>query len=230
MIPESLEVIGRQIGAWASGEPDERLDEWYDKYGGGNPNGDPKEIVREGLQSGGYRGRMYSDSGYDFKPVTPESYRNIDTYSFFGDDRDILLRTALREMLNLVKDYAPGIELLRVYGVNEMNILGEKLSETEGKVGAISTKDDCITIHNHASGETFSIIDLDQLTKNENIKAILVIGHNGNIYSLKKEDNFIKDEVSLTYLCHYRMIRRFADDKSMLRELAKYGATYEETN
>ena len=48
MIPESLENIGRQIGAWASGEPDERLDEWYDKYGGGNPNGDPREIILRG--------------------------------------------------------------------------------------------------------------------------------------------------------------------------------------
>ena len=119
--------------------------------------------MREGLKYQGNGGRMYSDNGKVYKPVTEKSYRNIDNYSFFGDDRDILLRTALREMLNLVKDYAPGIELLRVYGVNEMNILGEKLSETEGKVGAISTKDDCITIHNHASGETFSIIDLDQL-------------------------------------------------------------------
>ena len=50
VIPESLEDIGRQIGAWASGEPDELLDEWYDKYGNRNPNGDPKEILREGLK------------------------------------------------------------------------------------------------------------------------------------------------------------------------------------
>ena len=48
VIPESLEDIGRQIGAWASGEPDERLDEWYDKYGSQNPNGDPREIILRG--------------------------------------------------------------------------------------------------------------------------------------------------------------------------------------
>lgn len=60
VIPESLEDIGRQIGAWASGEPDERLDEWYDKYGSQNPNGDPKEIIKEGLQLRANSGRMYS--------------------------------------------------------------------------------------------------------------------------------------------------------------------------
>ena len=58
MIPDSLEDIGRQIGAWASGEPDERLDEWYAQYGSRNPNGDPREILRNDLQSGGDRGRI----------------------------------------------------------------------------------------------------------------------------------------------------------------------------
>lgn len=230
VIPDSLEDIGARIGAWASGETDELLDEWYDKYGNQNPNGDSREILREGLKYQSNGGIMYSDSSDVFKSVTSESYRNIDSYSFFGDNRDSLLRAAFHEILNIVKNYAPGIELLRVYSVNEMNILGEKLSETEGKVGAISTIEDCITIHNHASGGTFSIRDLDQFTKNENVKAILVIGHNGNIYSLKKEDNYIKEDVSLTYLCHYKMINRFSDDESMLRELEKYGATYKETN
>ena len=50
VIPRDLEDIGAQIGRWASGEPDERLDEWYAQYGGRNPNGDPKEILREGLK------------------------------------------------------------------------------------------------------------------------------------------------------------------------------------
>ena len=65
VIPESLEDIGRQIGAWASGEPDERLDEWYAQYGGRNPNGDPKEILRgnggELLQNAAGSGRIKRD-------------------------------------------------------------------------------------------------------------------------------------------------------------------------
>ncbi len=56
VIPDSLEDIGARIGAWASGEPDELLDEWYDKYGSRNPNGDPKEILREGLKYQGNSG------------------------------------------------------------------------------------------------------------------------------------------------------------------------------
>ena len=56
VIPDSLENIGARIGAWASGEPDELLDEWYDKYGNRNPNGDAKEILREGLKFEGNGG------------------------------------------------------------------------------------------------------------------------------------------------------------------------------
>ena len=56
VIPRDLEDIGAQIGRWASGEPDAVLDEWYDKYGNRNPNGDPKEILREGLKYDGNGG------------------------------------------------------------------------------------------------------------------------------------------------------------------------------
>ena len=58
VIPQSLEDIGRQIGRWASGEPDALLDEWYEKYGNQNPNGDPKEILREGLNSRADSGKI----------------------------------------------------------------------------------------------------------------------------------------------------------------------------
>ena len=67
----SLEDIGARIGAWASGEPDELLDEWYDKYGNQNPNGDPKEILREGLKFEGNGGiiktEMMSGDGMERK-------------------------------------------------------------------------------------------------------------------------------------------------------------------
>ena len=53
------------IGAWASGEPDELLDEWYDKYGSRNPNGDAKEILRGNGGSGTYQSLL----SYWMKPM-----------------------------------------------------------------------------------------------------------------------------------------------------------------
>lgn len=81
VIPQDLEDIGRQIGAWASGEPDERLDEWYDKYGNRNPNGDPKEIVREGLQSRSNSGRIISGAiSGALNPDSIEAQKHADRY------------------------------------------------------------------------------------------------------------------------------------------------------
>ena len=61
----SLEDIGARIGAWASGEPDELLDEWYDKYGSRNPNGDAREIIlRDGLKYQGNGGIIKTEGMY----------------------------------------------------------------------------------------------------------------------------------------------------------------------
>ena len=81
VIPDSLENIGARIGAWASGEPDELLDEWYDKYGSRNPDGDPREILREGLKFEGNGGiikteRMYRTTDDPLREVMGSASQN----------------------------------------------------------------------------------------------------------------------------------------------------------
>ena len=232
VIPQDLEDIGAQIGRWASGEPDAVLDEWYDKYGNRNPNGDPKEILREGLKYQGNGGIIYSDSRYDFKPVTEKSYRNIEGYSFFGDDRDKQLRTAFREILDIVKNYEPGTEVLRTYSLDMSKMLSEGISNSNesGVVQAITSNQPYITIHNHASGDTFSLKDLDRLCGDSDNNAIFVIGHNGNIYSLKKESDYLGAEISERYLPYLYGIDICKDEEKLFKELGNYGVTYEKTS
>ena len=69
VIPQSLEEIGAQIGRWASGEPDAVLDEWYARYGDRNPNGDPKEILREGLKYQGNDGIIKTERQQTIKNI-----------------------------------------------------------------------------------------------------------------------------------------------------------------
>ena len=84
VIPDSLEDIGARIGAWAYGEPDERLDEWYAQYGGGNPNGDPKEILRNGgelLQNAAKSGKILSGAiSGGLNPDSQEAQEHADRY------------------------------------------------------------------------------------------------------------------------------------------------------
>ena len=93
VIPQSLEDIGAQIGRWASGEPDELLDEWYDKYGSRNPNGDPKEILRgnggELLQNAAGSGRIKTERGM------AEGHRRNVKYILTDEDIDFVLQEAI---------------------------------------------------------------------------------------------------------------------------------------
>ena len=78
VIPQDLEDIGAQIGRWASGEPDVVLDEWYDKYGNRNPNGDPKEILREGLKYQGNSGIIFTRAKRPNRRIGSEGQQIID--------------------------------------------------------------------------------------------------------------------------------------------------------
>ena len=74
------------IGAWASGEPDELLDEWYDKYGNQNPNGDAREILREGLNTGEYHDRIKIERTPVNHPVTEQSIEAVPQVNAFDDE------------------------------------------------------------------------------------------------------------------------------------------------
>lgn len=45
------------------------------------------------------------------------------------------------------------------------------------------------TVHNHPSSSSFSLVDIDLFLKWENQKIMLVVGHNGNMYVMKKPAN-----------------------------------------
>ena len=84
VIPQDLEDIGAQIGRWASGEPDAVLDEWYARYGNQNPNGDPKEILRNGgelLQNAAKSGKILSGAiSGGLNPDSQEAQEHADRY------------------------------------------------------------------------------------------------------------------------------------------------------
>lgn len=47
-----------------------------------------------------------------------------------------------------------------------------------------------ILIHNHPNGATVSLNDIEFLLKHKNIKQLIVLGHNGKVYVVIKNDNF----------------------------------------
>ena len=103
VIPDSLENIGARIGAWASGEPDELLDEWYDKYGSRNPNGDPKEIVREGLK--------FEGNGDIIKEESPRKSK----HGNFDVDWNVVQSDAYRKRLEILSDNPKVVDSIQTH-------------------------------------------------------------------------------------------------------------------
>ena len=47
-----------------------------------------------------------------------------------------------------------------------------------------------LSIHNHASGETFSSRDIQKFVADEKASALCVVGNNGKVFILEKTDSF----------------------------------------
>lgn len=131
-----------------------------------------------------------ADSSDNFYPVSRSAYEKVSNLGVFDDNRDNLIVTAMREVLKTVENEEPGTEWLALYRYNSVDFIDGILSKPgAGFVDPIECGVPYVSIHNHASGETFSIGDIYQLT-DTNCKAVFVVGNNGNCYALSKTDAF----------------------------------------
>lgn len=186
VIPQSLEDIGRQIGRWASGEPDALLDEWYEKYGRRNPNGDPKEILREGLQSGEYRGRIKTGNTAVNYPVTEQAIKAVPMINAFeSEEKNKQFRAICQDFLRIVKnsEAEPGTEFSAVF-----NMALQQVGEYRvGEIGKVSIDNPDVfyhALHNHGSDLTLSYPDIAKFAARERQMSISAVGNKGSFYGL----------------------------------------------
>ena len=205
VIPDSLEDIGARIGAWASGEPDAVLDEWYDKYGNRNPNGDPREILRgnggELLQNAAGSGRIKMERVAVNHSVTDQSIQAVPLVNVFDDeDKNIQFREICQDLLKIVKASGtePGTEFSFVYNLALERIGGY----VQGDIGRVSIENPNVfhhAFHNHGTGETLGFSDIYNLTNRQRQMSITAVGNTGSVYCLMK-DKTVKRNEYLTYL------------------------------
>lgn len=147
-------------------------------------------ISGDSLTNGGGSGKM-NDSGYEFYPVSPDAYDKIENLGVFGDERDKKIQDAMKHVLDNVIDKEPGTESIALYSLENISYLNEDISEAaDGSVKSLDADVPYISIHNHASGKTFSLGDLVELHQYDNCKAIFVVGNNGSTYALVKQANY----------------------------------------
>ena len=141
--------------------------EWYNRY----VNGDLNDIKLENIK------------------VTDEAIRKVPKIEVSGltDQQNLTLQQKHQELLRIARDRPVGTEV--AIG------LDDNLEETGRMIGEAysvrpPTDGATIILHNHPSGNTFTIEDISVFALHENLRVITAVGNDGSLYAIEKTAEF----------------------------------------
>ena len=113
---------------------------------------------------------------------------------FEDDNINCAVQEHSKELLKEARKYLAGTELGAVIELDNVNKISSDgfLHGADGgfTVSIPKCKSPGVTIHNHPSGETFSVRDIHKFGADTYASAMYVVGNNGKCYALKKNSNF----------------------------------------
>ena len=136
-----------------------------------------------------------------YKEITIQSIQHIQPFAC--ETLDAAGRRALanahKKLLLEARKVPLGIEKARCYGLDMQPLGGYKESSEPGTSVKIKVPNvDCIVMHSHPSGLTFSPDDLDAFSKNKTIRILTAVGNDGSLYAIERTNN--TDETTLENL------------------------------
>ena len=136
-----------------------------------------------------------------YKEITIQSIQHIQPFACKTLDAagSRALANAHKKLLLEARKVPLGIEKARCYGLDMQPMGGYKESSEPGTSVKIKVPNvDCIVIHSHPSGLTFSPDDLDAFSKNKTIRILTAVGNDGSLYAIERTNN--TDETALENL------------------------------
>ena len=136
-----------------------------------------------------------------YKEITAQSIQRIQPFACETLDAagSRALANAHKKLLLEARKVPLGIEKARCYGLHMQPMGGYKESSEPGTSVKIKVPNvDCIVIHSHPSGLTFSPDDLDAFSKNKTIRILTAVGNDGSLYAIERTNN--TDETALENL------------------------------
>ena len=136
-----------------------------------------------------------------YKEITAQSIQRIQPFACETLDAagSRALANAHKKLLLEARKVPLGIEKARCYGLDMQPLGGYKESSEPGTSVKIKVPNvDCIVIHSHPSGLTFSPDDLDAFSKNKTIRILTAVGNDGSLYAIERTNN--TDETTLENL------------------------------
>lgn len=136
-----------------------------------------------------------------YKEITAQSIQRIQPFACETLDAagSRALANAHKKLLLEARKVPLGVEKARCYGLDMQPLGGYKESSEPGTSVKIKVPNvDCIVMHSHPSGLTFSPDDLDAFSKNKTIRILTAVGNDGSLYAIERTNN--TDETALENL------------------------------
>ena len=125
-------------------------------------------------------------------PITEEAIQRgpLVRPSGWSQDQAVRLQEAHRDLLRTVQSRPVGTEAGAVYG-EDMTLIAKGVGkDAEQGVRLPHCTEPYISIHNHPSGEIFSVRDLDSFFYNTDMIGMTVVGNQGNVYAVLKSSQY----------------------------------------
>lgn len=136
---------------------------------------------------------VYSSLNMEPKPVTMQSISNVKAFNCETLDgaKQQQLQNAHKRLLMTAAKQPPGVEVGKAFDLNMKPLTQDVVGSAEGhSVKLPNFNVPYAVIHTHPACGIFSHGDLSSFAKNENLKLMTAIGHNGHIYAVEKRADY----------------------------------------
>ena len=136
---------------------------------------------------------VYSSLNMEPKPVTMQSISNVKSFNCETLDgaKQQQLQSAHKRLLMTAAKQPPGVEVGKAFDLNMKPLTQDVVGSAEGhSVKLPNFNVPYAVIHTHPACGVFSHGDLSSFAKNENLKLMTAIGHNGHIYAVEKSADY----------------------------------------
>ena len=187
-----LKAARQQLSAFLA-ETGERLDGARTEVPGENFSAKKQtaDAAASALQSAQNNATLKENS-QEYKAITAQSIQRIQPFACETLDAagSRALANAHKKLLLEARKVPLGTEKARCYGLDMQPLSGYKESSEPGTSVKIKVPNvDCIVMHSHPSGLTFSPDDLSAFANHASLKLLTAVGNDGNIFAIERTAN-----------------------------------------
>lgn len=171
-----------------------------------------------------------------YLPVTDEAIQNVSYVqsSVLSPEASLELQNSHRNLLHAVQDKPIGTEAAAVCSMDGKCI--KMQMGTIGEVRVPTSNSPFIAIHNHPSGETFSLQDISFFAINDQMRVLTAVGNNGVVHLIEKAEDYdfaglyhlLKDSIEKVPDFQAEPQKYVSFMERFLKEAEKYGYKYQE--